>query len=252
MRSPTLTIVSGGILLALASAMHRLAVEARDAVQRLARRYDMDARKPARARCAAGRPARGTARRRGRGDARLRRRKRGRGPATARDDQMLARTHSGRTGDAVGFHDGGDRHAIAARDRFERLAGRHRDRRAAFPGPARRRRRGGGSEPVTSPLAGLVRAHAAAAAGGAIAAIAARCGSGWLSTRFVALRDRAGHVAARGAVSEAEDPEKRPESLLQPAAPRPINATATTCGQTAERRDAHMITRPHATLPASE
>src|SRR5215831_9851753 len=44
---------------------------------------------------------------------------------------------------------------------------------------------------------------------------------------------------------------KRLESV-QPAAPKPINATATTCGQTAERRDALMITRPHATITPSE
>ena len=40
--------------------------------------------------------------------------------------------------------------------------------------------------------------------------------------------------------------------LVQLAAPNPINAMATTCGQTAELRDAHMITRSHATIPTSE
>src|SRR5215831_18891081 len=45
--------------------------------------------------------------------------------------------------------------------------------------------------------------------------------------------------------------EKRLESV-QPTAPKPINATASTCGQTAERRDPHMITRPHATITLSE
>jgi len=37
--------------------------------------------------------------------------------------------------------------------------------------------------------------------------------------------------------------EKRPESLLQLAAPNPINEMATNCGQKADRRDAHMVTR---------
>src|ERR1700722_12533013 len=45
--------------------------------------------------------------------------------------------------------------------------------------------------------------------------------------------------------------EKRLASV-QPAAPKPINAIASTCGQTAERPDAHMITRPHATITLSE
>jgi hypothetical protein len=34
--------------------------------------------------------------------------------------------------------------------------------------------------------------------------------------------------------------EKRPESLLQLAAPNPINETATNRGQTADIRDAHI------------
>jgi hypothetical protein len=37
--------------------------------------------------------------------------------------------------------------------------------------------------------------------------------------------------------------EKRPESLLQLAAPSPINEMATNCGQRADQRDAHMVTR---------
>jgi hypothetical protein len=41
-----------------------------------------------------------------------------------------------------------------------------------------------------------------------------------------------------------EPKPKRAESL-QLAAPNPINETATTRGQMADRRDAHMITRPH-------
>jgi hypothetical protein len=40
--------------------------------------------------------------------------------------------------------------------------------------------------------------------------------------------------------------ENRPESL-QLAAPKPINEMATTCGQKADRRHAHMLTCPHAT-----
>lgn len=43
-----------------------------------------------------------------------------------------------------------------------------------------------------------------------------------------------------------EKSENRPESL-QLAAPKPINEMATTCGQTADRRHAHMMTCPHAT-----
>jgi hypothetical protein len=41
--------------------------------------------------------------------------------------------------------------------------------------------------------------------------------------------------------------ENRPASPLQLAAPKPINETATNRGHKADRRDAHMITRPHAT-----
>ena len=42
MRSPIFTLVSGAMLLALASDQDRLAVEPRDAVQRLAGRDDMN------------------------------------------------------------------------------------------------------------------------------------------------------------------------------------------------------------------
>jgi hypothetical protein len=41
------------------------------------------------------------------------------------------------------------------------------------------------------------------------------------------------------------EPKKRSESV-QLAAPKPINEMATTRGQKADRRNAHMITRPHA------
>ena len=40
--------------------------------------------------------------------------------------------------------------------------------------------------------------------------------------------------------------EKRPASLLQLAAPKPINETATKRGHKAARRDAHMINHPPA------
>jgi hypothetical protein len=58
-------------------------------------------------------------------------------------------------------------------------------------------------------------------------------------------------TSLRDELSELKS-EKRPESLVQLPAPNPINAMATTCGQTAEPRDAHMMTRSHATIPASE
>jgi hypothetical protein len=54
-------------------------------------------------------------------------------------------------------------------------------------------------------------------------------------------------VSLRDELLEPKISEKRPESLLQLAAPSPINEMATNCGQTADRRDAHMMTRPHAT-----
>src|SRR5579862_537880 len=41
--------------------------------------------------------------------------------------------------------------------------------------------------------------------------------------------------------------ENRPASLLQPAAPKPINETATKRGHKADRRDAHIMISPHAT-----
>jgi hypothetical protein len=59
-------------------------------------------------------------------------------------------------------------------------------------------------------------------------------------------------ASLREALSEPKTSEKRPESLLQLAAPNPINAMTTNWGPTAERRNAHMVTRSHATLPTSE
>jgi hypothetical protein len=41
-------------------------------------------------------------------------------------------------------------------------------------------------------------------------------------------------------LSEEKTLEKRPESALHPAAPKQINEMATSCGPTADRRDAHM------------
>src|SRR5215831_14456367 len=75
-----------------------------------------------------------------------------------------------------------------------------------------------------------------------------RCGNERLSTRLGGggiepVTSPCGRSLSKSA--------KRLESV-QPATPKPINATATTCGQTAERRDAHMITRPHATITISE
>ena len=94
MRSPTLTIVSGGMLLALASTKNRLAVEARNAVERLARRHDMDARR--RRERSSRRPDRRRRRHAAadRGDTCRRRRESGRRPAAARDHQMLPGTHA--------------------------------------------------------------------------------------------------------------------------------------------------------------
>src|ERR1700685_3268722 len=72
----------------------------------------------------------------------------------------------------------------------------------------------------------------------------ARCGNGRLSTwpagvlcgidPVVSLRD------------ELVGP-KRPASPLQLATPKPINETATIRGHKADRRDVHIMTRPHAT-----
>jgi hypothetical protein len=53
-------------------------------------------------------------------------------------------------------------------------------------------------------------------------------------------------------LSEPKISEKRSESLLQLAAPNAINEMATTCGQKADRRDAHMVTHSNATDIASD
>jgi hypothetical protein len=55
-------------------------------------------------------------------------------------------------------------------------------------------------------------------------------------------------VSLRDELLEPKISDRRPESLLQLAAPKPINETATNRGHKADRRDAHiMMTRPHAT-----
>jgi hypothetical protein len=55
-----------------------------------------------------------------------------------------------------------------------------------------------------------------------------------------------------GGLLDPKPSPKRPESALQLAAPNPINEMATTCGQMANRRDAHMVTHSHATKGTSE
>jgi hypothetical protein len=54
-------------------------------------------------------------------------------------------------------------------------------------------------------------------------------------------------LRADGGLLELKPWLKRPESALQPAAPIPINEMATSCGQMADRRDAHMVIHSHAT-----
>ena len=237
MRSPTRTIVLGRNVVGLGENHDRLAVEARDAVQRLARRHDMDASRPARARYAADRRER-PAQRRGRADARLRRRERRRRAAAARNNQMLPRTHGGRVGDAVRVHDGGDRHAIAARERLERFARRNDDRRAAFPGEGRRRRRcrnRAGDVAAARPI----RAHAMTAAGRAVPANcqvrqrmafdAVRCsGESSRSRRRAAGAVRTKEFGKAAGVAAATRQRPPPLTKWQPlAASRPNYATRT-------------------------
>lgn len=56
-------------------------------------------------------------------------------------------------------------------------------------------------------------------------------------------------VSLRGEL--AKPLENRPESA-QLAAANPISEMATTCGQAADRSDAHMFTRSHATNTAGD
>src|ERR1700733_14090680 len=76
----------------------------------------------------------------------------------------------------------------------------------------------------------------------------ARCGNGRLSTWPVGVLCGIDPVVSlRGALLEPNIFGRRPESPLQFATPKPINETATIRGQKADRRDAHIMTRPHAT-----
>ena len=73
----------------------------------------------------------------------------------------------------------------------------------------------------------------------------ARCGSGWLSTWLAGAVCGIEPVTSLRADVELGEPKpspKRPESALQLAAERPINEMATSCGQLAGRRNAHMVT----------
>ena len=97
--------------------------------QGLARRNDMHAL--AGSRCGAS-------------DAPLRMLVRARGDV-ARNDEALSRPDGGLAGEAVGLQNRGDRDAMAARDRLDRLALRDRDRRTAVPGPMAGRRGLGGN-----------------------------------------------------------------------------------------------------------
>src|SRR5580658_9278110 len=80
----------------------------------------------------------------------------------------------------------------------------------------------------------------------------ARCGSGRRSTWPELACGIDPVVSPRDEVLEPKTSPKRPESLLQLAAPNPINEMATTRGQKADRRDAHMMTRPHATITSDQ
>src|SRR5579883_677323 len=74
----------------------------------------------------------------------------------------------------------------------------------------------------------------------------AMCGSGWLSTWLGGgFCGSEPVVSLRAALFVPNRSAKRPESLLQPAALNPSKETATNCGQRADRRDAHMVTRSY-------
>jgi hypothetical protein len=76
----------------------------------------------------------------------------------------------------------------------------------------------------------------------------ARRGNGWLETLPVELLCGIDPVVSLLAAELLEPhPPKREESLLQAATLNPINEMATKCGQTADLRHTHMMTRPHAT-----
>src|ERR1700692_4464344 len=77
----------------------------------------------------------------------------------------------------------------------------------------------------------------------------AKCGNGRLSTWPAGVLCGIDPVVSlRDALLEPKMFDRRPESLLQFATPKPINETATIRGHKADRRDAHIMTRPHATI----
>src|ERR1700735_5039532 len=107
---------------------------------------------------------------------------------------MLSRMHAPGTRDVVRFHQRRDRYVIAARNRFERLAGRHRDRGAALPRKARWRwRRRWRQSAGDVAVAGLVGPPAAGAAGNAIAKTR-QCAA---LNAVARLWNRSGNLAAR-------------------------------------------------------
>src|SRR5579863_3932634 len=78
----------------------------------------------------------------------------------------------------------------------------------------------------------------------------ARFGSGRLTMRSAGAVCGIEPVTSLREVDELEEPKpspKRPESALQLATPIPINEMATSCGQGAGRRNAHMVTHSNAT-----
>jgi hypothetical protein len=101
-----------------------------------------------------------------------------------------------------------------------------------------------GTEPVTSP--GWYEAMPWPPPDEPCGSALPRRGNGRLSTWPELVCGIDPVVSARGEVLEPKSP-KRPESPLQLAAPKPINEMATIRGHKADRRDAHMMTRPHAT-----
>src|SRR5271165_4000511 len=78
----------------------------------------------------------------------------------------------------------------------------------------------------------------------------ARCGKGrlsiWLACVVCGI-EPVTSLREDGGLLEPKPSLKRPESALQPAAPSPINEMATSCGQMADLRDAHMVTHSNAT-----
>jgi hypothetical protein len=109
--------------------------------------------------------------------------------SVARDDQSLTGMKRRRRGNVVGLHDGGRRYPVAPCDRFDAVAGHHRNCRTAVPGPISRRlaRRRSGA------LAGTgMCGHNLTA--GRPSRGRARAGMGLLSLRGLRLRDRSGRV----------------------------------------------------------